>query len=92
MSKNEALRLALNALNAYMEATDSEQDKTAHDLMASAFFVAKEALTQPERKWVGLTDEETMQTWEGIIKYAAGEMRVKDFARAIEVKLKKKNT
>jgi hypothetical protein len=44
-----------------------------------------------KREWVGLTDEETMQTWEGIIKYAAGEMRVKDFAQAIEAKLKEKN-
>jgi hypothetical protein len=31
-----------------------------------------------------LTDEEIMQTWEGVIKYAPGEVRLKDFARAIE--------
>ena len=43
-------------------------------------------------EWVGLTDEETMQTWEGVVKYTAGEMRVKDFAQAIEAKLKEKNT
>jgi hypothetical protein len=47
--------------------------------------------TSPKREWVGLTDDEAMQTWEGIIKYASGEMRVKDFARAIETKLKEKN-
>lgn len=45
-----------------------------------------------QRQWVGLTDEEAMQTWEGIIKYAPGEVRLKDFARAIEAKLKEKNT
>ena len=45
----------------------------------------------PKREWVGLTDEEAMQTWDGVIKYAPGEMRVKDFARAIETKLKEKN-
>jgi hypothetical protein len=45
----------------------------------------------PQRPWAGLTDEETMQIWEGIIKYAPGEMRLKDFARAIEAKLKEKN-
>jgi hypothetical protein len=45
----------------------------------------------PKREWVGLTDEEAMQTWDGVIKYAPGEMRVKDFARAIEAKLKEKN-
>jgi len=48
---------------------------------------------QPQkRQWVGLTDDEAMQTWDGIIKYAPGEVRVKDFARAIEAKLKEKNT
>lgn len=49
-------------------------------------------LTPHQRKWVGLTDDEAMQTWDGIIKYAPGEVRVKDFARAIEAKLKEKNT
>jgi hypothetical protein len=49
-------------------------------------------LTPHQRKWVGLTDDEAMQTWDGIIKYAPGEVRVKDFARAIESKLKEKNT
>jgi hypothetical protein len=43
-------------------------------------------------EWVGLTDEEAMQTWESVIKYAPGEVRLKDFARAIEAKLKEKNT
>jgi len=49
-------------------------------------------LTPHQRKWVGLTDDEAIQTWDGIIKYAPGEVRVKDFARAIEAKLKEKNT
>ena len=43
-----------------------------------------------ERPWVGLTDEEPMQIWDGIIKYAPSEMRIKDFAKAIEAKLKEK--
>jgi len=46
----------------------------------------------PKREWVGLTPEEAVQTWEGIIKYAPAEMRVKDFAQAIEAKLKEKNS
>jgi len=45
-----------------------------------------------KRSWVGLTDAEAMQIWEEIIKYAPGEMRVKDFAQAVEAKLKEKNT
>ena len=47
---------------------------------------------QPAAQWVGLTDEEAMQTFEGIVKYAPGDTRLKDFARAIEAKLKEKNT
>jgi hypothetical protein len=38
--------------------------------------------TTPQRQ--PLTEEEIMQTWEGVIKYAPGEVRLKDFARAIE--------
>ena len=50
------------------------------------------AITElPQRTWVGLTDEEAVQTWEGVIKYAPGDVRIKDFARAIEAKLKQKN-
>jgi hypothetical protein len=48
---------------------------------------AEERHTTPpaaQRQWVGLTEEEIMQTWEGVIKYAPGEVRLKDFARAIE--------
>lgn len=43
------------------------------------------------RQWVGLTDDEAMQIWDGVIKYALGEVRVKAFALAIEAKLKEKN-
>ena len=45
-----------------------------------------------QRTWAGLTDDEPMQIWDGIIKYAPSEMRIKDFAKAIEAKLKEKNT
>ena len=45
----------------------------------------------PRRPWVGLTQDEPMQIWDGIIKYAPSEMRIKDFAQAIEAKLKEKN-
>jgi hypothetical protein len=45
----------------------------------------------PQRPWIGLTQDEPMQIWDGIIKYAPSEMRIKDFAQAIEAKLKEKN-
>jgi hypothetical protein len=40
--------------------------------------------TPPAAQRQPLTEEEIMQTWEGVIKYAPGEVRLKDFARAIE--------
>jgi hypothetical protein len=45
-----------------------------------------------KKEWVGLTDDEIMQIWGGIIKYAPSEVRIKYFARAIESKLKEVNT
>ena len=48
--QTETLKLALEALGAYMSATDSEEDAKAHNLMAEAFFKIKEALAQPEQE------------------------------------------
>ena len=45
-----------------------------------------------QRQWVGLTDEEAMQIWELVVKYAPSEVRLKSFARLIRDKLKDKNT
>jgi len=42
--KDAALRLARDALGAYLSATDEEEDAHAHSLMADAFFKLKEAL------------------------------------------------
>jgi hypothetical protein len=42
--KDAALKLALEALAAYLSATDEEEDAHAHSLMAGAFFKLKEAL------------------------------------------------
>ena len=60
--------------------------------LGQAMSFAAEQLIQPKREWQGLTDEEVMRTFEGIVKYAPSEMRLKDFARAIEAQLKEKNT
>ena len=59
--------------------------------LKNALEMANKAL-DAQRTWVSLTDEEQMQIWDGIIKYASSEIRIKDFARAIEAKLKEKNT
>ena len=38
-----------------------------------------------------LTDEQIVELWDETVKYAPSEIRIKDFARAIEAKLKEKN-
>jgi hypothetical protein len=51
---------------------------------AAQEFVCSTGLCHYKAQRQPLTDEEIMQTWEGVIKYAPGEVRLKDFARAIE--------
>jgi len=46
----EAMKQALDALGAYMSATDSEEDEKAHSLMATAFFKLKEAIAEAEKQ------------------------------------------
>ena len=43
-----------------------------------------------QRTWQGLTDEEIDELWDETVKYAPSEVRIRDFARAIEAKLKEK--
>jgi hypothetical protein len=45
----------------------------------------------PQRNWQGLTDEEAGEIWAGIVSNAPSGERLRDFARAIEAKLKEKN-
>ena len=115
------MKQALEALGAYMSATDSEEDEKAHSLMATAFFKLKEAIAkaekqepvawaqfseignlidlleepckgyaplythpQPKREWVGLTVIEAVE-----LELATNHPR--EFAAAIEAKLKEKN-
>jgi hypothetical protein len=81
------------------EDEDDEPDRKLYDSERRCRLDAKREggvckplyLTPPQRQWIGLTDEEAMQIWGEIIKYLPGEVRVKDFARAIEAKLKEKN-
>jgi hypothetical protein len=49
MTNQEVMQSALDALGAYMSATDSEEDEKAHSLMAKSFFELKEALAKQEQ-------------------------------------------
>jgi len=56
MTKTEALRMALEAFSQYVRS-----DKTY-----AAITAIKEALAQPAREWVGLTDEEVQAMDSGV--------------------------
>jgi hypothetical protein len=46
----------------------------------------------PEREWIGLTDEEILIKCESVPDYDIGNHDLIQFAKAIEAKLKEKNT
>jgi hypothetical protein len=54
------------------------------DWASTEFPITPLYTTPPAAQREPLTEEQIMQTWEGIIKYAPGEVRLRDFARAIE--------
>jgi hypothetical protein len=49
-------------------------------------------IVQPQRTWVGLTHEEILAKCESVPDYDIGNHDLIHFARAIEAKLKEKNT
>ena len=63
MTKDEALKLALEALGAYLCATDDDEDVKAHNLMAEAFFKLKEVLAQPPEEQRSC-DKQEPYAWE----------------------------
>jgi hypothetical protein len=48
--------------------------------------------TPPQRTWVGLTDDEILAKCESVPDYDIGNYDLIEFAKAIEAKLKEKNT
>jgi hypothetical protein len=91
MIKDEALRLALDAFERSVTTCFtqySHQQVMSHPehFINQAITAIKEALAQPQREWVSLTDEEIGKL------YRDGWSNNMEFARAIEAKLKEKNT
>ena len=97
MSKDEALKLALEALESadwYIDqlemivyCVDDDGTHESRAKMQAAITAIKEALAQPaqQRPWVGLTDEEISSTSPGYIVR-------RTYALAIERALREKNT
>ena len=89
MTKDEALKLALSTLDEVRQETfrlmRDGQKLYAEDKVWSTIISIKEVLAQPQRTWVGLTDEEKHE-----IRYS--HMTSAEFIEFIEAKLKDKNT
>ena len=95
MTKGETLKLALEFIERVNRdgwiLADFEPE------MYATITAIKETLAQPEREWVGLTDEER-DHFEGLHLYAGRNQveawieGVPSFINAIEAKLKDKNT
>jgi len=74
-------KAAEQAIEAIMNGGAKEQ--------AAAVYELRQALAQPKREWVGLTDEE-LEPLCDLWKVSYGSVYVDEFARAIETKLKEK--
>jgi hypothetical protein len=81
----EALELAIEALE---EAQDMIGDggSSIPDYFKKQINACKEALAEPNHKWVGMSDEEVQTVFE------LGHHSYKEFAKAIEAKIKELNT
>jgi len=90
MTKDEALKLALEALETELSIdwTNNDEFNASAEKMHEAITAIKAALAQSV-VWVGLTDEEKSELWEfsraALPRYAT-------YASLIEAKLKEKNT
>ena len=86
----KASEMALEALEI---ATTYLPVKTATlNEVEKAMQALRQALAQPKREWVGLTDEEigTLTVFDGL--HHVETPLLADFARAVEAKLKEKNS
>ena len=88
MTKDEALKLALSALDEVRQETfrlmRDGQTLYSEKKVWEAIYTIKKVLAQPQRTWVGLTDEEKHE-----IRYS--HMTSAEFIEFIEAKLKAKN-
>ena len=103
MSDRELMQMALDALQEYVGVVVSVNDPNdwtpkvadAGEPARKAIEALRARLAQPEREWQGLTDEEVRDLWSWAMTAEAertANTQQHAFARAIEAKLKEKNT
>ena len=90
MTKDEALKLALSALDEVRQETfrlmRDGQTLYSEKKVWMAIYTIKKVLAQPQRTWVGLTDEEIQECLKGLPTQT-----IDVYAKRIEAKLKDKN-
>ena len=97
MTKDEALKLALSALDEVRQETfrlmRDGQTLYAEKKVWMAIYTIKEVLAQPQRTWVGLSDEEikAFDTWHDNREEEVGWCNPSEIVAYIEAKLKQKN-
>jgi hypothetical protein len=97
MTKDEALRLALDALECWQRNEDCNEPRSKIIGAIKAALEAKDEpqyiafMDTPQRTWVGLTDEEITELHHKIKVQLMGTYKTEDIYRAIEAKLKEKN-
>ena len=84
-------KAAITAIKAALEAKDEPMHPDIKKLYKDYFDKCFRESSPPQRTWVSLTDEEMMQIYIDL-KSVAGFYSVEKYARAIETKLKEKNT
>ena len=88
MTKDEALKMALEALENGKKVREGEGGTKFQPALEDAAMTAiEEALAQPEREWVGLTDEDM-----DFLYPHGSTVWVQETVKNIEAKLKDKNT
>ena len=87
MTDKEAMQMALETLEEVQMAI------TTSEWMNRRIEALRAALAQPEKEWVGLTDDDINDLWITAMWNTEGtRLPIPEFARAIEAKLKEKNT
>jgi lipoate-protein ligase A len=87
MTNNEVMQMALDALED-VDGIDTETECVTIDVL-EVIEALRTALAQPEKEWVGLTDEDKKE----IYKQADAESwHDQPLLEAVEAKLKEKNT
>ncbi len=88
----DAMKLALAAIEAMLEAINSPSlRQIPFDKNVQAMVALRAAIEHP-RQWQGLTDEERNNLWRDVIGWGDPSHDDEDLMKAIEAKLKEKNT